>query len=405
MEQQTLSISKIGIICKLNTRTSILAAANPIDSQWNKSKTIIENIQLSPTLLSRFDLIFLLLDPQNEIYDRRLAQHLASWYQYEKGNENAHEAMDIDLLRDYISHARTFVNPQLTELAGKLLVSSYVEIRKVGNSKEQISACPRQLESLIRLAEAHAKVRLSDKVEEFDVKEAKRLYCKALINAGERRLLADLAQIVKHYLKKRKLTEKKGLIKIHTLFNEIDKRINELIKRDEISALIDHIYELIDEIEENIEIVTHKEPEDEDIEALKYTLKQIKCGLENYLTRVDTILDEKLSYLNNDDDGHNEEEDYEEDDEVNINTIMNDPLAQLHRIINSLVVQGIISDPAQESITRNMFDDAIRALEEKQFLIETNHTIQTLTSDIIDMIDDAFFSDLRKWIEQVETVR
>ncbi|CAF1049900.1 unnamed protein product [Rotaria sordida] len=84
---------------------------------------------------------------------------------------------------------------------------------------------------------------------------------------------------------------------------------------------------------------------------------------------------------------------------------MNDPLAQLHRIINSLVVQGIISDPAQESITRNMFDDAIRALEEKQFLIETNHTIQTLTSDIIDMIDDAFFSDLRKWIEQVETVR
>lgn len=77
----------------MNARTSVLAAANPIESQWNKSKTIIENIQLPPTLLSRFDLIFLLLDPQDEAYDRRLAQHLASWYQYGKEGESAHEAM------------------------------------------------------------------------------------------------------------------------------------------------------------------------------------------------------------------------------------------------------------------------------------------------------------------------
>ncbi|CAF1147471.1 unnamed protein product [Rotaria sp. Silwood1] len=78
MEQQTLSISKAGIICKLNALTSILAAANSIESQWNKFKIIIENIQLPPTLLSHFDFIFLLLDPQNEVYDRRLGQYLAS---------------------------------------------------------------------------------------------------------------------------------------------------------------------------------------------------------------------------------------------------------------------------------------------------------------------------------------
>ena len=64
MEQQTLSIAKAGIICSLNARTSVLAAANPVDSQWNKNKTIIENLQLPHTLLSRFDLIFLILDPQ-----------------------------------------------------------------------------------------------------------------------------------------------------------------------------------------------------------------------------------------------------------------------------------------------------------------------------------------------------
>jgi DNA replication licensing factor MCM4 len=73
----------------------------------NKSKTIIENIQLPPTLLSRFDLIFLLLDPQDEAYDRRLAQHLASWYQYGKEGESAHEAMvNVHLVLFYLRRRR-----------------------------------------------------------------------------------------------------------------------------------------------------------------------------------------------------------------------------------------------------------------------------------------------------------
>ncbi|CAF1604569.1 unnamed protein product [Rotaria sp. Silwood1] len=351
MDQQTLSISKAGIICKLNARTSILAAANSIESQWNKFKTVIENIQLPPTLLSHFDLIFLLLDPQNEAYDRRLGQHLASWYQY----ENAHEAMDTDLLRDYISYARTFVSPQLTELASKLLVRTYVEMRKVRNSKKQILVYPRQLESLIRLAEAHAKVRLSDKVEEFDVKEAKRLYRKALIGPGECRL-ADLAQTFKHYLEKRKPTESKGPIKTDTLFNEIRERIDQCITRDieraqtreEIRSLIKQVYLLIDLVENEIGITRHKEDEDEDIKALRDTLKQFKSGLENVLTRYETIANENLSYSNNgNDDGQNEEEYYEEDDEVSINAIMNDLPGQVYQIINNLIVQGIISDPGQ----------------------------------------------------------
>ncbi|CAF2151564.1 unnamed protein product [Rotaria magnacalcarata] len=252
MEQQTLSIAKAGIICTLNARTSVLAAANPIESSWNKSKTIIENIQLPPTLLSRFDLIFLLLDPQDEAYDRRLAQHLASWYQYGKEGESAHDAMDADLLRDYISYARTFVSPHLTEAAGKLLISSYVEMRKVGSGKGQVSAYPRQLESLIRLAEAHAKIRLSDKVEELDVEEGKRLYREALkqaavdpktgrvdvailttgISAGERRLRADLAQTLKRYLKERKSTLSTEPIKKDIVFNDMRERSDERITRD-----------------------------------------------------------------------------------------------------------------------------------------------------------------------------
>merc|ERR1712012_1123645 len=84
MEQQTLSIAKAGIIAQLNARTSILAAANPIESQWNAKKTIVENIQLPHTLMSRFDLIFLMLDPQDEVFDTKLARHLIKLYWDEK---------------------------------------------------------------------------------------------------------------------------------------------------------------------------------------------------------------------------------------------------------------------------------------------------------------------------------
>ncbi|XP_023939965.2 DNA replication licensing factor MCM4 isoform X2 [Bicyclus anynana] len=91
MEQQTLSIAKAGIICQLNARTSILAAANPAESQWNKNKTIVENVQLPHTLMSRFDLIFLVLDPQDEVFDRRLASHLVSLYYQDPTNSQDDE--------------------------------------------------------------------------------------------------------------------------------------------------------------------------------------------------------------------------------------------------------------------------------------------------------------------------
>ncbi|GFS77680.1 DNA replication licensing factor mcm4-B [Nephila pilipes] len=179
MEQQTLSIAKAGIICQLNARTSILAAANPVESQWNKNKTIIENIQLPHTLLSRFDLIFLILDPQDEVYDRRLARHLVSLY-YRSPDEEQEELLDLSLLKDYIAYARTNIHPKLSEEASQALIQAYVEMRKIGTGRGQVSAYPRQLESLIRLSEAHAKVRFSNIVELMDVEEAKRLHREAL---------------------------------------------------------------------------------------------------------------------------------------------------------------------------------------------------------------------------------
>lgn len=179
MEQQTLSIAKAGIICQLNARTSILAAANPSESQWNKNKNIIDNVNLPHTLMSRFDLIFLILDPQDELFDKRLATHLVSLY-YVTQEEEEDTIFDMSLLRDYLAYAREHIQPKLSDEAQQRLVQSYVDMRKIGSGRGQITAYPRQLESLIRLSESHAKVRLSEVVEVQDVEEAWRLHREAL---------------------------------------------------------------------------------------------------------------------------------------------------------------------------------------------------------------------------------
>ncbi|KAL5106833.1 DNA replication licensing factor MCM4 [Taenia crassiceps] len=203
MEQQTLSIAKAGILCQLNARTAILAAANPVGSKWDPSKTIIDNIQLPHTLLSRFDLIFLILDPQDEIYDARLARHLVGLYYKGTATEGSRRSgatmttpMDLDeddpvyhgdsaaMLRDYIAYAKAMYHPKLSEEASEYLVREYVEMRKLGSSHGQISAYPRQLESLIRLAEAHARMRLSHLVTADDCREARRLQREAIKQAA-----------------------------------------------------------------------------------------------------------------------------------------------------------------------------------------------------------------------------
>lgn len=80
MEQQTISVAKAGIVCQLNSRTAILAAANPINSKYNPKKSVIENINLNPALLSRFDLIYIVLDQPNASQDKRLASHILNIY-------------------------------------------------------------------------------------------------------------------------------------------------------------------------------------------------------------------------------------------------------------------------------------------------------------------------------------
>lgn len=179
MEQQTVSVAKAGIITTLNARTSVLAAANPIGSKYNARLPITKNIDLPPTLISRFDLVYLVLDTIDEAADRRLARHLVGLYLEDTPTTSAYETLPVEVLTAYISHARANVAPVLTAAAGDLIARHYVELRKAGeeprSAERRITATTRQLESMIRLSEAHAKMRLSPTVEVEDVEEASRL--------------------------------------------------------------------------------------------------------------------------------------------------------------------------------------------------------------------------------------
>ncbi len=174
MEQQSVTISKAGIMATLKSRCSILAAANPKFGRYDPMKTITEQIDFPPPLLSRFDIIFKLIDTPNKENDSRLAEHILTTHKIgeiyrslENNNldikvtdeENFLPEIDKDLIRKYVSYAKNRVFPRLSNEAIDILRDEYVKTRS--SSDDSIPITARQLESTIRLAEAAAKTRLS----------------------------------------------------------------------------------------------------------------------------------------------------------------------------------------------------------------------------------------------------
>ncbi|XP_063369189.1 DNA replication licensing factor Mcm6 [Cydia amplana] len=181
MEQQTISIAKAGVRATLNARTSILAAANPIGGRYDRAKSLQQNVQLSAPIMSRFDLFFILIDETSEMVDYAIARKIVDLHC------NKEESYDCvysreDLLR-YIAFARSF-KPIITEDAGKLLVEYYTTLRQRDcGGAWRITA--RQLESMIRLAEALAKMHCSGHVQPRHVQEAHRLLNKSIIRVEQ----------------------------------------------------------------------------------------------------------------------------------------------------------------------------------------------------------------------------
>ncbi|MEM1592835.1 MAG: minichromosome maintenance protein MCM, partial [Archaeoglobaceae archaeon] len=180
LEQQTISVAKAGINAILKARCALLAAANPKYGRFDRFSPIAEQIELSPTLLSRFDLIFVLTDEPEIEKDKRLAEHILNIHQIgetlEKmklvGEEsriaNIVPAIDPELFRKYIAYAKNFF-PILSEEAKKRIEEYYISLRSKAKENSPVPITARQLESVIRLAEASARVRLSEVVTAEDV--------------------------------------------------------------------------------------------------------------------------------------------------------------------------------------------------------------------------------------------
>jgi len=200
MEQQSVSIAKAGITTSLNCRTTVLAAANPVYGRYNPYKSPVENIDLPAALLSRFDLLFLLLDTVDADKDKNLAAHVCKVHSnYGAGPASATVAgkeqeaapaqegdvlnlgfspFDGNFMRSLIRRARSF-EPKIDDALQRDIVDAYVSMRddeKRGDVDSRKSyTTPRTLLAILRLSQAHARVRFSDKVERQDFEEAMRL--------------------------------------------------------------------------------------------------------------------------------------------------------------------------------------------------------------------------------------
>ncbi|XP_054257104.1 DNA helicase MCM8-like isoform X2 [Macrosteles quadrilineatus] len=197
MEQQVISIAKAGVVCSLPARTAILAAANPASGHYNRAKTVSENLRMGQPLLSRFDLVFILLDRPNEQLDSLLSEHVMALH---SGVKQVHDRSSVTgstqsnlpecdlplserlklngeqvdllphvLLRKYIAYARKYVsNVRLSGDAARVLQHFYLELRKQHQTLDSTPVTTRQLESLIRLTQARAKAELREEATEQD---------------------------------------------------------------------------------------------------------------------------------------------------------------------------------------------------------------------------------------------
>ena len=187
--QQTISISKAGITTTLNARTSILAAANPLYGRYNTKLSPHENINLPAALLSRFDIMFLILDQPNRENDEMLARHVTYVHMHNKqpdvaedAQENVEEELapvDSKTIREYISKAKSY-RPVVPKEVGDYVVQSYITMRKEshrneGSIKKFSHITPRTLLGILRLSQALARLRFEETVTMEDVDEALRL--------------------------------------------------------------------------------------------------------------------------------------------------------------------------------------------------------------------------------------
>ena len=251
LEQQTVSISKANIQATLLARTTVLAAANPKFGRFDPYGIVGDQIDLPPTLINRFDLIFPIKDIPNEAHDERMATHILNLHQ----SPDIHEPeVPTELLKKYISYARQRVKPVLTDGALEEVKEFYLRMRAIGGGEEGIRAIPispRQLEALVRLSEASARVRLSDKVTKRDAKRSIELieYCLMQVGFDKETGKIDIDRIATGV----SASQRSHILTIKEIINELENKIGKTIPIEDIieEARLRDISE--DQVEEAIE--------------------------------------------------------------------------------------------------------------------------------------------------------
>ena len=251
MEQQTVSVAKGGIVATLNARTSILAAANPALGRYDPYRTMIENINLPTTILSRFDLIFLIKDAPEKDVDQKMAEHILTMHK--TGAAPVESPVSPQLLKKYISYAKQ-ITPTLSDDAMQRFEDFYVQMRTVESRDSPIAITARQLESLIRLSEARARVALRKTVQVDDAQAAILLMRKSLeqvgidisgsgkididiIMTGKSKSLRDRLQVVLSLLVE--LEREQGVVREDQLLERLDQEFE--VSRDDAYRLISQL--------------------------------------------------------------------------------------------------------------------------------------------------------------------
>jgi replicative DNA helicase Mcm len=252
MEQQTISIAKAGIIAKFKCNTAILAAANPKFSRFDNYKPLGEQFDIPPTLLSRFDLIFPMQDVLDTEQDKNIAEHMLKMHKGGEGMKDLEPAISADLFRKYVAYARKNSSPILTEEAANKIRDYYVTLRASGKAGGAVTATPRQLEALVRLAESSAKIRLADKVTPDD---------------------ADRAIILtNHVLKEIAMDKTTGQLDIDRIVTSHPKSMRDKIRlvEDSMKTLVANNIDKMASFDDIIELATSKDPAITRFEVEKY---------------------------------------------------------------------------------------------------------------------------------------
>jgi len=251
LEQHTVSVAKGGIVATLNARAAVLAAANPSLGRYDPYRNITDNINLPVTLLSRFDLLFIMKDVPEPDSDSKMSEHILTLHRMKTTPEEP--PMSPEMLRKYIAYAKR-IDPELTEDVVAELRQYYLKMRSMSGSTESpVAITPRQLEALVRLSEARAKSFLRNKVQVEDARAIIRLMTLSLqdvgidmatgkmdidvIMTGKPKSLRDKMQVVLSTFAD--LEKQLGIVEDSTLYQALSRKVD--ITDDEARRLVDQL--------------------------------------------------------------------------------------------------------------------------------------------------------------------